>query len=272
VCVTVSRWEAELAGALGKPVKVVYGRSRSAPIQVRPVTAREVRARPRLRGGLVVRVHALFGAAPAEVRDALARWIRSGLRARRACRELDGWMHAALAALPPRPAPRERLRPAGARHDLSLLGRGLLAAELAGEFGPGRSVPGITWGRRGRSLTRGGLRLGSYVPGSHVVRLHPVLDQAAVPGWFVRYVLFHELLHAALPRERAEGRAVHHGRAFQRRERAYPDYRRAVRWEREHIDALVRAARSGRPMPRRRARREAAHRLQGLLFSDLGPF
>ena len=36
--------------------------------------------------------------------------------------------------------------------------------------------------------------------------IHPVLDQRSVPEWFVKYLLFHEILHAALPQ-------LHHGEA-----------------------------------------------------------
>jgi hypothetical protein len=38
-----------------------------------------------------------------------------------------------------------------------------------------------------------------------VVRVHRVLDAHDVPEWFVRYVLFHELLHAELNEPCAPG-------------------------------------------------------------------
>ena len=70
-----------------------------------------------------------------------------------------------------------------------------------------------------------------------------------VPRWFVRFVLFHELLHAALGAERdSAGRRLHHGPRFRAIERAHPDHERALRWERRHLGALLRSARGGRPL------------------------
>jgi len=73
-----------------------------------------------------------------------------------------------------------------------------------------------------------------------------VLDQASVPEWFVRFVLFHELLHAVHPPERGtDNRWVHHGSLFRRRERTYVDYARAIEWERRNLRTLIKAARLG---------------------------
>jgi hypothetical protein len=113
-----------------------------------------------------------------------------------------------------------------------------------------------------------------------VVRIHPVLDQPLVPEWFVRFILFHELLHAELDTSGASAgfeappatgaRRRFHGPEFRRRERAYPDYRRALEWERRHVRALIRSARSGKPVsstPRlARAPQAAARWVQRRLF------
>ena len=84
--------------------------------------------------------------------------------------------------------------------------------------------------------------------------MHVVLDQRAVPEWLVRFVLFHEILHAAMPTD-----VRPHGPEFRERERAYPGYAAAVAWQKRHIDALIRSARRARPMP-------TVPVLQGLLF------
>jgi hypothetical protein len=207
------------------------------------------------RQGVRVRMHRFFGAAPEEVGEALAGWIRAGRRARRACALLDGWIDARLAELPTARPRGASLRPRGEVHDLDALAEPLFGAEFAHDFSERLARPGITWGRRGRSQARRSLHLGSFAAERNVVRIHRALDQPAVPDWFVRFVLFHEILHAALP-------GHNHGPAFRTRERAYADYRRARRWERDHIAALIRSARTGRPMKRGRARRLA----QGLLF------
>jgi hypothetical protein len=202
----------------------------------------------------------------------MAAWIRAGRRARRASAELDRYIAARIATLPG-PARRASLCTRGSTHDLARLGERLIAQHFRADFGVHRPPPALTWGRRGRSLTRGSLRLGSYDPCAHLVRIHPVLDRDAVPDWFVGYVLYHELLHAALPpRPGPDGRWIHHGSDFRRRERSFPDYRRALRWEEANLRRLVRAARTdraeagGRSAERMAGTEGLARFLQGLLF------
>lgn len=56
------------------------------------------------------------------------------------------------------------------------------------------------------------------------VGLHPCLVKA--PKYVLRYLIFHEVLHLALP---PHGRNCHH-KAFRVAERLHPDYVRANRW------------------------------------------
>ena len=146
-------------------------------------------------------------------------------------------------------------RPRGETYDLEALAEGLLALEFASDFGEELARPALTWGRRGRSKTRRSLRLGSFEPATHLVRIHPVLDQPGVPEWFVRFIVFHELLHAVMPPyQDGSGRWVHHGAEFRARERSYPDHDRACAWEQLMLPKLIRSARTGVPLriPRRR--------------------
>lgn len=254
-------WSAWLSERLEQGVRVEFGRSRTVPVQVRHE-----------RAALCVRLHHMFAGAPEEVREALPRWIRSGRRARKACTVLDTWIHAALAALPARSAPEPRLAPRGGCHDLERLAAPLFAREFAGDFASADTRPLLTWGRRGRSRSRHSLRLGSYDAETRVVRLHRVLDQPAVPEWFVRYVLFHEILHAAHPPRPGPGNQwIHHGAEFRRREARYADYARALRWEQLNLPRLIACARRGSPLrPSALARVEPAapnpRLAQGTLF------
>jgi hypothetical protein len=187
----------------------------------------------------------MFAEAPPPVHRAVASWIRSGNRAPRACAALDDWIATALDSAPVVPRVDES-DARGLHHDLAPLARGLAEREFAGDFGSAAPLPAITWGRRGPSRTRNSLRLGSFDPDPRLVRIHPVLDQASVPEWFVRFVLFHELLHAVHPPERgSDNRWVHHGALFRRREQGYVDYERAITWERRNLRALIKAARRG---------------------------
>ena len=55
-----------------------------------------------------------------------------------------------------------------------------------------------------------------------------------MPDFFVRYIVFHEMLHAELGIETSPtGRRCIHSRAFNRRERQYADYARASAWDKQ---------------------------------------
>ncbi len=234
---------------LARPVRVVYTRARRTPIQVRPIAAPRPKVLDTGPRALEVRMHWMFAAAPRETRRVVAVWIRSGRRAPRACAELDRWIIAGLEEIPP-PANRLRsVKPVGKHHDLERMRADILTNELAADFPDPDRWPLVTWGRRTPSRTRHSLRLGSFDADDGIARLHPVLDQPAVPDWFVRYVLFHELLHAALPPRRGRGsRWIHHSAAFRKRERDYRDYRAAIAWEDAHMRELIRSARRAAPM------------------------
>lgn len=239
---TQVEWESRLSDALDKQVAVTFGRARTQPVRATFEN-----------GNVDIRLHEFFAEAPVGILHDLAAWLRSGRRARRACERLDAWIDEQLAALPTNGRRRIAVCTRGSVHDLDPLAGSLLENEFADDF-HAHARPAWTWGKRGRTRARRSLQLGCYVRDAHLVRIHAVLDQTAVPAWFVRFVLFHEMLHAAMPAEKRP-----HGPAFRERERAHPDYPAAVAWQKKHLDSLIRSARRGVPMRTRRA-------LQGLLF------
>lgn len=247
---SAAEWERFLSHQLGREVRVRYGRARRQVIVAHPE-----------RSGLRVRMNQVFERAPEDVRVAVADWLRVGRSARGACRELDGWIASIVTTLGPPRAPRLVVR--GAHHDLAEITAELLADEFRA-LPRERHPSGVTWGRRGSRSARRSLQLGSFDPETTLVRIHPVLDQVAVPRWFVRYVLFHELLHAELNEPCRESRRYrHHGHEFRQRETAYPGTAHALTWQQENLPALLRSARTGKPMARPR---RATRFLQRLLF------
>lgn len=98
----------------------------------------------------------------------------------------------------------------------------------------------ITYGRGSRSLIpRRSLHLGSYQHSTNCITIHPLLDQDLIPVWFVKFVIFHELLHADLPRPSYQhGRRIIHSRDFQSLERRHPDYQRASQFSRDLLRGL----------------------------------
>ncbi len=235
-------WERLLSAELRATVEVRYTRARRYVLEMGPEGSGDAPGARRLK------MNRRFAEAPPDVRDAVVRWLRSGRRARRASDRLGEWIDATFGRPDPAARPRVTVRQRGEAHDLGPLAAELLREEFDGEFGPDNPEPTITWGRAVRGRARHSLRLGSFDYTTRILRVHPVLDQGAVPRWFVRFVLFHELLHAALPVEVVGGRRQWHGPAFRRRERAYADTARAEAWERRHLRALIRSARTGKPL------------------------
>jgi len=241
---TTEERRAELEHALGVPVRLRFGRSGTRPVVARGPTKRELEREPQLTGGRVVLLHQQFTDADAGVWEDLVKWLRSGRRARAACRRLDGWidrMHAQEAE------PALRAGHPGDHHLLPEITQQVIVTHLSREFDE-RRTPVVSWAPRKRSTARRGLRLGSYDNSRELVRIHRVLDQPAVPEWVVAFVVHHELLHAIIPSQRVGRRLIHHGAEFRRRERAHPDHARATRWEEKHLARLIRSARTGKPM------------------------
>ena len=257
---TPQEWGRFLSGELGVPVNVRSTRSRRAPLTLR---RERILARP----SLELRLHPFFEHAPEDVREAVVAWARSGRRARRACAQLTIWIEGEIDRLPPRPVDPASLSPRGRHHDLEPMLDDLLRTELSEELA-GKPRPLATWGRVAPSRTRGSLRLGSFDTERGLARIHPALDQPGVPGWFVRYVLFHELLHCVFPPHRdGQGRWIHHPPQLLARERAYPDHRRALEWEARRMGDLVRSARTQRPLREEKPRkpRRGGRTIQRLL-------
>lgn len=137
------------------------------------------------------------------------------------------------------PMPDEpELRPAGRVYDL----KALFDQQNEQQFGSALAAP-IGWGRVAGVGPSRRIRLGSCGGTPPRIRLHPVLDHPFVPLPFVRFIVFHEMLHLALPPEPARGgRRRVHPPAFRARERRHPDWAVSVDWEEEHVGWLLERA------------------------------
>ena len=82
-------------------------------------------------------------------------------------------------------------------------------------------------------MRRSWARLGHYDPVHHTITISPVLDSAEVPDYAVRYIVYHEMLHADLGIGKGEGRRIVHGPEFRIREKLFRHYERAIAWEKK---------------------------------------
>lgn len=99
----------------------------------------------------------------------------------------------------------------------------------------------VMWGRRRKQRPKEYFVFGTIQEEDRIIRINPLLDQPFVPLWFLKYILYHEMLHSVVPDEpRHGGRRCVHTEEFNRREREFPNYRRARRWEEENLARFLR--------------------------------
>jgi hypothetical protein len=222
---SASRLADALASMLAEGVRLVVHDNRSTMVSYR-------------RGDRFVlyRVHHMFLDAPAEVVRALAEFASPGrgvaARRRAAGDRIDAFVRAHRARIAaPRPV---RVQPRGQIHDLQAIFDRLNAAHFGGVI-----EARISWGAVHGTRRRRTIKTGVYVQDSRLIRIHRALDRPEVPELYVAMVVFHEMLHQAVPAYEQDGRRVVHGSEFRRRERAYPDYERARAWEEAHLHLLL---------------------------------
>ncbi len=131
-----------------------------------------------------------------------------------------------------------RLRADGRHHDL-----GAILGSLNARYFAQAVQARIGWARMSRGLGRGhrrrSIKLGSYRGREPLIQVHPVLDAVWVPGFFVEYIVYHEMLHHVVPMPLRNGRRSLHGADFRARERQFERYAEAIAWERENLDRLL---------------------------------
>ncbi len=191
--------------------------------------------RPRDGSPLRFSVHRMFLAAPDNVVQALGQYV---VRATPASQTLIRNFMNSQATEPEdaesssaRPPRQLNLRSRGAVYDLHKL-----ADDVNVEFFNGEMKVNITWSRGATEPRNGRNRrhiiFGSYDKRNALVRIHPALDHADVPEFFVKFVIYHEMLHHILDaRPQPGGRRCVHTAQFRERERRHPDFKKALEWE-----------------------------------------
>jgi hypothetical protein len=216
----------DLSAVLSERVRLTVHDNRSTMVSFR-----------RGAGEIHFRVHHMFLGAPDDVVSALAAFAGPGRggaagRRRAAGTRIDAWVreHRAHIAAPLA----RRLQPRGRAHDLQVLFDRLNAEHFGGAIDARIGWGPVRTGRRRRTV-----KTGVYVQDARLIRIHPTLDRPEVPEFYVAAVVFHEMLHQAVPPREVNGRRIVHGPDFRRRERAYPDHARAKEWEEQHLSLLL---------------------------------
>ncbi len=182
----------------------------------------------RRQGRLEVRAHHMFVTRGAEA-DWLVGFVRGDARARERVRAFITDHRGVI----DHSRTQSELETAGAHHDL------MAHFEAASALLIGADLEGVVigWGRRGKGTKS--IRLGSYDFEQKLVRIHPALDQPWVPGYFVEFVVYHELVHAVVGARVVAGRREVHTKEFRDLERLHPRYEDATEWERANLKRVL---------------------------------
>ena len=220
-----SEWSRVLADRLGQRVRLVVTDNRSSMLSARPKSGR-----------LEVRLHHMFLTAEESILEAVGNYLSGDDP--QAGQTIDRFVeeHRARFIAPGRP--QSALRSEGRHHDLRAI-----VDDLASRHFGGRVDVRVTWGKRVQPKRRQrSLQLGTYLPEEQLIRIHPVLDQPWVPGFFVEAVVVHELLHHDMPAVVRDGRRHYHTRAFRKRERSFEFHSAAEQWQKENLWRLLRGS------------------------------
>ena len=212
--------------------RIAKGRSLSLRLTDNRYTMVMVRRGP---AHYVVRLHRMFAAAEPRLVRAIAQYVVANDPGASAV--IGGFIekHRHLIAQQPLRARRVVLRTSGRCHDLQAI-----FDRLNREYFAGALQARITWGSAPRrQLPRRSIKMGSFAVEDRLIRIHPVLDHADVPEYFVAWIVFHEMLHGKFEVVRKGERRCFHSKAFLAEERSFRDYQRAAAWERANMDRLL---------------------------------
>ena len=212
----------------GKPIAITITDNRSSMVYVTPASPRLVK----------VRVHHMFLDAPPPIVGALAQYVR---RPTPEChRVLNRYIRANAHRIGGRPRHRAHLNlwHRGFHFDLRKI-----YERLNERYFEGRLRAAITWGKSNARNRRYSIDFGCFDNDKRMIRINPALDRPFVPGFFMDYIVYHEMLHAAIGfRESANGRRSLHSPRFREEERQFRFYRSALQWESANLWRFLRAA------------------------------
>jgi hypothetical protein len=201
-----------LEDCLNKPVTVVLTANSTSMLSARMHD-----------GVLRIRLHQIFLHADSIVLNEIASYLKNK---RGAMPHFRCFIRDNKDQLSRKPPKKIVVKTAGKFHDLSGL-----YDEINKEYFGGMVNAVITWGSRSPRCAVRKRTLGSYSERSHRIRINPVLDKKAVPRYYVAFIVYHEMLHAAMGISLKGKRRSIHSREFREREKLYKQYGEARAWE-----------------------------------------
>lgn len=182
------------------------------------------------RGAARLSMHKMFLDAPENVIAAIVEYVRGKYRRKEKDNIIRGYIQSNLGrfnyAHKLKPA---KLDSAGKIYDLQAIYN-----ETNEQYFEGKLNLAITWFGTLRP-SRSRMIFGQYFDHLKLIKIHRLLDDPFYPEYFVRFVIYHEMLHDVVPGYLdSRGFFRTHGPEFKRREKLFVDYEQADAWEKEH--------------------------------------
>lgn len=216
----------ELLSALGPGYEIIFTANRRTVVSVN-----------RSKNPVQARVSRMLSMAPKEVIHDLAGFILGKHKTLSAT--LKRFIHLPSAPLSKKAPKGVKIKTRGKTHDLAAI-----AMEVGERYFNNELTTCVTWGRppsalRGRKRRRS-IRYGSYDASLDLVTIHPALDSSFVPRMFVEFIVYHEMLHKAIPVTVGDdGTARFHTRPFREAERRFAGYAEMKAWEKANIGRIL---------------------------------
>lgn len=204
-----------LEQSAGKPVSLIITDNATRMVSVKPEN-----------GAVSVRLHWMFLRAGDEVIREIATFLKNS---RRQTPRISGFIRENRHCIRKANGKPYRGNSRGKYFDLKEL-----FDSINREYFGQRVCALIEWGRKSPRRAVRRRTLGSYCRDNNIIRIHPVLDRKNTPLYYIRYVIYHEMLHSEIGEENRNGRRLMHSSEFRRRERMFKEYRKAKEWDTRH--------------------------------------
>ena len=172
---------------------------------------------------IFIRLHRMFLNADSDVLEEIGAFIN---KKKRPTQKIKEFIHRNKACIEERKLRAVYSNPQGQYYNLSDIFEALNKAYFSNSVSSA-----ITWGNKSPRHAVRKRRLGSYQRDRDIIRINPVLDSKKVPRYFIEFIVYHEMLHAALAVESGNVRQRVHSLEFKRREQLFINYALALQWE-----------------------------------------
>ncbi len=178
-----------------------------------------------------ISIHRIFLEAPKNIMDALSCYIKK--KNGHLCPSVQAYIEEKLQnedysyRIPP-----EKLISQGVCYDLKQF-----YDEINLEYFEGKVNLAITWFGRATKKNRSRVTFGMYQHSLKLIKIHKLLDNPFFPEYFVKFVIYHEMVHHVRPAYYdTKGKHHIHSKEFKELESQYIHFAAAKAWMKKHYD------------------------------------